>query len=166
MLRTFTLVALAASAGALKSGPARSAFSPKAAAKSGVARAVETGAGAALAAVFAATVATDSAHALSKSDYNSLTYDQIKGTGLANKCPSISGTGSINIGGKLNKFDEMCLEPQEFFVIETTTNKKGQVTTEEIPGKMMTRQTYTLYGVEGDAVSEGGKVTLKEKDGA
>jgi len=161
MLRTFSLVALVAAAGAMKAGPTRSAFS----AKGGVARAVESSASAALAAAFAATVATDSAHALTKADYNSLTYDQIKGTGLANKCPQISGTGSINVGGKLSKFNEMCLEPQEFFVIESSTDKKGVTKTEEIPGKMMTRQTYTLYGVEGDLTTDGGKVTLKEKDG-
>jgi len=165
MMRVFWLtLAFLASAGALQTGP-RSAFSPKAA-KGAVSRAVEGVAVAGVAAAVAASVHVDGAQALSKTQYNSLTYDQIKGTGLANKCPDAPpATGNINLGGKLNKFDELCLEPKEFYVIETVTDKKGVSKTETIPGKLMTRQTYTLTGIEGDAGSDGGKVVFKEKDG-
>lgn len=164
-MRATVLVAAIAGASALQAGP--SAFQSRAQ-KSAVSRVVESTASAALAAVFAAGIATpDAAHALSKQTYNSLTYDQIKGTGLANKCPDLSteAKGTINLGGKLNKFDELCLEPNEYYVVETVVDKKGNKRTENIASKMMTRQTYTLTAIEGDATTDGGKVVLKEKDG-
>lgn len=164
-MRSTVLVAAIAGASALQAGP--SAFQPRSAQKSAVSRAVESTASAALAAVFAAAVASpDAAQALSKDTINSLSYEQIKGTGLANKCPDLaSASGNINLGGKLNKFDELCLEPNEYFVLETVLDKKGNKRVEEIPGKMMTRQTYTLTLIEGEALTDGGKVVLKEKDG-
>lgn len=32
-----------------------------------------------------------------------------------------------------------------------------------VDSKLMTRETYTLYGVEGDFKSDGGKLTFTEK---
>jgi hypothetical protein len=132
--RTLGLLALVGSAAALQAGPRPTRF----AAKSAFTRVVETGAQTALAAIFAAAIATpDAAKALSKDTYNSLTYDQIKGTGLANKCPdATTASGNINLGGKLSKFDELCMEPKEFFILETSTDKKGNAKTEMIPGKV------------------------------
>jgi len=165
-MRCSVLALCATSAAALQVGP--SAFqAARTVAKGPVSRAVAGASQAALAAVFAAAlVSPDAAQALTKDTYNSLTYDQIKGTGLANKCADVtSGTGTINVGGKLNKFDELCLEPKEFFVVESKLDKKGNMQTEEIVGKMMTRQTYTLTGIDGDLSTDGGKVIMKEKDG-
>ena len=34
-----------------------------------------------------------------------------------------------------------------------------------IPSKVMTRETYTLTGIEGDLKADGGKITFDEKDG-
>lgn len=123
-----------AGASALQTG--RSAF--RTSAKAAVSRVAEHAAAAAAAAVFAAVLVTpDAANALSKDRINSLTYDQIKGTGLANKCPDVpAASGNINIGGKLNKFDELCMQPVEVYVMEKSTDKKGVEKEELILGKV------------------------------
>jgi photosystem II oxygen-evolving enhancer protein 1 len=89
----------------------------------------------------------------------SLTYEQIKGTGLANTCPVVeAGTGAnakISVGG-LKRMSDFCLEPTFWAAIED-----GKVDV----SKIMTRQTYTLTGMEGTLTNEGGKLTFREEDG-
>merc|ERR1719486_42669 len=108
------------------------------------------------------------AHAgpFTRTEIASLTYDQIKGTGLANTCPTVenSNQGSIKVGGKKLKIDEFCLEPTSFQVLEDKLTKNG-VVTEAVDTKVTTRQTYVLTGIEGDLVTEEGKLTFIEKDG-
>ena len=50
-----------------------------------------------------------------RTDIASLTYEQIKGTGLANTCPTVEtgGPQKIAISGE-KKIDEFCLEPTSF----------------------------------------------------
>lgn len=93
-----------------------------------------------------------------RSEIDSLTYEQVKGTGLANTCPQVEAgaKASIPIGG-LKRMTEFCLEPTSF---ETITDG-GQVE----KAKVTTRQTYTLTGIEGKLASEGGKLTFTEQDG-
>ena len=59
------------------------------------------------------------AQALTKGDVLSLSYEQVKGSGLANRCPSVSAGGkqeiSIN-GGKKYKVTDLCLEPTSWQV--------------------------------------------------
>ena len=52
-----------------------------------------------------------------RTDIASLTYEQIKGTGLANTCPTVEtgGPQKIAISGE-KKIDEFCLEPTSFQV--------------------------------------------------
>merc|ERR1712113_1169685 len=74
-----------------------------------------------------------SAHAgpFTRSDIASLTYEQIKGTGLANTCPKVEqgGGGSISLSsGKTYKIDQFCLEPTSFQVLEEKLTKSGIVT--------------------------------------
>jgi photosystem II oxygen-evolving enhancer protein 1 len=92
-----------------------------------------------------------------RTELNSLTYQQIKGTGLANTCPKVEAPGgSIAVGG-LKRMSNFCLEPTSFEVIsESGELEKGKVTT---------RQTYTLTGIEGKLSNEGGKLTFTEQDG-
>jgi photosystem II oxygen-evolving enhancer protein 1 len=102
------------------------------------------------------------AQAISKADIQSLSYGQVKGTGLANRCPTAVGTGSIS-GSKL-KITEMCIEPTNFQVEEVTLSKKdGQMKSEYVNTKLMTRQTYSLDGISG--TMEGNPLTFKEEDG-
>jgi hypothetical protein len=71
------------------------------------------------AAVLAVGVQSASAGPFTREDIASLTYLQIKGTGLANTCPIVqpseSGKNSINVGAGA-KIDEFCLEPTTFQV--------------------------------------------------
>ncbi|CAN0252896.1 unnamed protein product [Phaeothamnion confervicola] len=116
-------------------------------------------------AVFAGlSVLAPSAEAISREQLDSLAYTQVKGTGLANRCPEVSGEGSISISGK-KKLVDLCIEPKTFQVEEEVSSRKGEVKKELVNTKLMTRQTYTLYGIEGPLSVEDGKVTFKEKDG-
>jgi len=98
---------------------------------------------------------------------NVLTYDQIRGTGLANKCPQLTETsrGSIPIDASQSyTLKELCLEPTNFFVKEEPTNKRQAP--EFIAGKLLTRRTYSLDQVQGNLkVNADGSLTFKEKDG-
>jgi photosystem II oxygen-evolving enhancer protein 1 len=96
-----------------------------------------------------------------------LTYDQIKDTGLANKCPQISTArrGSIDIeSGKEYQIAGLCLEPTSYFVKEEPTSKRKEA--EFIAAKPLTRYTSSLDQVRGRLVSEAdGSLTFQELDG-
>jgi len=53
-----------------------------------------------------------SAGPFTRTEIQSLTYEQIKGTGLANTCPKVEegASSKIAIGGGKKKIDEFCLE--------------------------------------------------------
>mmetsp|Transcript_17844 Transcript_17844/g.30373 ORF Transcript_17844/g.30373 Transcript_17844/m.30373 type:complete len:313 (+) Transcript_17844:55-993(+) len=123
-------------------------------------------AGLAAALTLAAGVESASAGPFTRSEISSLTYEQIKGTGLANTCPVVeAGSGSkISLGGGKYKIDEFCLEPTTFQVLEEKLTKAG-IVTEAVDTKVTTRQTYVLTGIEGDLTQDGGKLTFIEKDG-
>ena len=69
------------------------------------------------AAVLAVGVQSASAGPFTRTDIASLTYQQIKGTGLANTCPVVEQVDGmkteIKVGGNY-KIDEFCLEPTSF----------------------------------------------------
>jgi photosystem II oxygen-evolving enhancer protein 1 len=96
-----------------------------------------------------------------------LTYEQIRGTGLANKCPQLAETsrGSIPIDSSQSySIKELCLEPTNFFVKEEPANKR-QVA-EFVPGKLLTRYTSTIDQVQGDLkVNPDNSLTFVEADG-
>ena len=119
-----------------------------------------------LAAALAFGAATQAqAGPFTRSEIASLTYEQVKGTGLANTCPTVEGGGktALKLNGK-NYINEFCLEPTSFQVLEDKLTKAG-VVTEAVNTKVTTRQTYVLTGIEGDLLSEGGKLKFVEKDG-
>merc|ERR1719311_1128891 len=123
-------------------------------------------AGLAAALALAGGVQSASAGPFTRSEIASLTYEQIKGTGLANTCPKVEAGGDqkISVGGKKVRIEEFCLEPTSFQVLEEKLTKQGLVT-EAVDTKVTTRQTYVLTGIEGDLVSEGGGLVFKEQDG-
>ncbi len=96
-----------------------------------------------------------------------LTYDEILNTGLANKCPQISEftRGSIPIEpGKTYMVEDLCLEPQEYFVKEEPVSKRKEA--EFVPGKLLTRYTTSLEQITGKiTVDEDGVLTFVEKGG-
>jgi photosystem II oxygen-evolving enhancer protein 1 len=116
-------------------------------------------------ALTAGTVSPALAGPFTRTEIASLSYQQIKGTGLANTCPQVEAGGgtTLRVAGK-SKIDELCLEPTKFQVLEDKLTKDGMVT-EAVNTKVTTRQTYVLTGIEGDLTNDGGKLTFSEKDG-
>lgn len=96
-----------------------------------------------------------------------LTYDQIKGTGLANVCPTLTETsrGSIPIDrSKSYTFKDVCIQPTSFFVKEESANKR--LAPEFIQGKIVTRETSSLDQISGIISSNSdNSLTFAEKDG-
>jgi len=117
----------------------------------------------ALAGVAAFSVMTAPAQAITKAELNELTYLQVKGTGLANRCPEVIGEDTITpkTGQKLV---DMCIEPKAF-AVEEEIGKAGKTEKKFVNSKVMTRQTYTLDGIEGDLEVSGGSIIFKEKEG-
>jgi len=111
----------------------------------------------------------DAANALTSSDVRSLTYNQIKGTGLANRCPEVGvSNGDIALEkGTKYKITEFCLEPKSFQIEEEVAKKRtGEIKKEFVDTKLMTRATYTLSGVEGPLFfDKDGSLTFVEKEG-
>jgi photosystem II oxygen-evolving enhancer protein 1 len=96
-----------------------------------------------------------------------MTYEQIRGTGLANKCPQLTETsrGSIAIDPDQSyKMVELCLEPTTFFIKEEPVNKRQEA--EYVAGKLLTRYTSTIDQVQGKLIVNGDRsLTFKEEDG-
>jgi photosystem II oxygen-evolving enhancer protein 1 len=104
---------------------------------------------------------------LTAEQLQSLTYDDLLGTGLANKCPEALGTagGSIVINaGQGYVITDLCIEPSEYFVKVEPTNKRAEATF--APAISLTRATSTLDQVSGNlSVSNDGKLVFQEKAG-
>merc|ERR1711937_505102 len=100
--------------------------------------------------------------ALTKSDINSLSYLEVKGTGLANRCPEVIGEDSIKPKSN-NRIVDMCIEPKAW-AVEEEIGKAGETEKKFVNSKVMTRQTYTLEGIEGTLANSGG-IVFKEKEG-
>lgn len=95
-----------------------------------------------------------------------LTYEQIRGTGLANSCLQVSETsrGSIPIeSGKSYKLTNLCLQPTAFLVKEEGSKRQAA---EFVSSKLMTRYTSTIDEVQGSlTLNSDGSLTFKEEDG-
>jgi len=104
------------------------------------------------------------ASAITSDVRNQLSYEQVKGTGLANRCNEVVGTDSISVPGSGYSIVGLCLEPKTWQVEEEVANKKGDVTRQFVNTKLMTRQTYTLDGISGK-LSGGNGITFTEEDG-
>ena len=103
------------------------------------------------------------AQAITKQQINELTYLQVKGTGLANRCAEVVGEDSITPKSG-QKLVDMCIEPKAW-AVEEEIGKAGKTEKKFVNSKVMTRQTYTLEGIEGPISVEGGNIVFKEKEG-
>jgi len=117
----------------------------------------------ALAGAVAVGIAATPAQAITKAELNQLSYLQVKGTGLANRCPEVIGEGSITPKSG-QKLVDMCIEPKAW-AVEEEIGKAGKTEKKFVNSKVMTRQTYTLDGIEGTLSSEGGNIVFKEQEG-
>jgi photosystem II oxygen-evolving enhancer protein 1 len=96
-----------------------------------------------------------------------LTYEDIRGTGLANNCPVIDDTsrGSIPLDASKNyQLVDMCIQPTNYFVKEEPLNKRQEA--EFVAGKLVTRATSSLDQIRGSvSLAADGTLTFKEEDG-
>jgi photosystem II oxygen-evolving enhancer protein 1 len=105
------------------------------------------------------------AGAITKDDINSLSYEQVKGSGLANRCPTVAGSDNILIKNGL-KVTGFCMEPTKFRVEVESSKGGGEVKKEFVNTKLMTRQTYSLNDVSGQfKTGLDGKAEFVEEDG-
>jgi len=103
-------------------------------------------------------VAASPAKAITAEQFSQLTYAQVKGSGLANRCPTVESNGTevpVPAGSRLIN---ACFEPKSFAVEFETDKGKEFATT-----KLTTRQTYTIAFIEGSL--EPNPITFKEQDG-
>lgn len=107
-------------------------------------------------------LATAPAQAITKADLNQLSYLQVKGTGLANRCPEVIGEGTITPKSG-QRIVDMCIEPKAW-AVEEEVGKAGKTEKKFVNSKVMTRQTYTLDGIEGKIENSGG-ITFYEQEG-
>ena len=113
--------------------------------------------GAALGVIFG-LVAAQPAKAITAEQFSQLTYNQVRGSGLANRCPTVESNGSevpVKAGSKLIN---VCFEPKSFAVEIDTDNGKEFATT-----KLTTRQTTHWLSSEGTL--DPNPITFKEQDG-
>lgn len=100
-------------------------------------------------------------------DKSQLTYDQVVGTGLANKCPQLASSrrGVIEVNSdKTYKIKDMCLQPTEFYVKEEPTNQRREA--EFVSGKLLTRSSSSLDQIVANLkLDEQGKFRFQEVDG-
>jgi len=102
--------------------------------------------------------AAEPAKAITAEQFSQLTYQQVKGSGLANRCPTVESSGAsipVKPGSRLKN---VCFEPKSFAVEFDTDKGKEFATT-----KLTTRQTYTLAFIEGTL--EPNPITFTEQDG-
>merc|ERR1719273_686950 len=118
---------------------------------------------AALAGAVAFGVAVAPSEAITKQELDQLSYLQVKGTGLANRCPEVVGEDSITLKSG-SRLVDMCIEPKAW-AVEEEIGKAGKTEKKFVNSKVMTRQTYTLAGVEGSLKTDGGAIVFKEEEG-
>jgi len=117
----------------------------------------------ALAGAVAIGVSVAPAQALTRSEVDQLSYLQVKGTGLANRCPEVIGEDTITPKSG-EKLVDICIEPKAW-AVEEEIGRGGKTEKKFVNSKVMTRQTYTLAGVQGDIEQTGGSIVFKEKEG-
>uniref|UniRef100_B8HTW9 Photosystem II extrinsic protein O n=1 Tax=Cyanothece sp. (strain PCC 7425 / ATCC 29141) TaxID=395961 RepID=B8HTW9_CYAP4 len=96
-----------------------------------------------------------------------LTYDQIRGTGLANNCPSLDETarGSFALDPNQSyRMSALCLQPTTFLVKEEPKSRRQEA--DFVPAKVMTRYTSSIDQVQGPLkFNSNGSLTFTEEDG-
>ena len=102
---------------------------------------------------------------LTSDELAQLSYLQVKGTGLANRCTRAEGEDAIKLSSKGYSIKDMCIEPTYFSVGDEVAVNGKNPEKKFVPAKLMTRQTYTLTGIEGPITVDNGKFTFTEQEG-
>ena len=100
-------------------------------------------------------------------DSDSLSYDDIRGSGLANNCPELAETSLDAIAMETNQayqIRELCMQPDAFLVKRSPFIKRQEGKFENT--KILTRSSFTLDQVSGSLnVGSDGKMTFVEQGG-
>merc|ERR1712232_152457 len=75
----------------------------------------------------------------------------------------VIGEGAIKPSSS-NRIVDMCIEPKAW-AVEEEIGKAGKTEKKFVNSKVMTRQTYTLDGIEGVLSTGGGGIVFSEKEG-
>ncbi|CAI5984596.1 unnamed protein product [Closterium sp. NIES-65] len=177
-LKASTFVQPKINATSLKAAPVSQAFGLKTASakvscsaeenvRGFVQKCADAGKAAALALASTALVASSAQAAVPRLTFDelqSLTYSEVKGSGIANQCPIIAG-GVDGFAFKSGKYQvsKMCLEPTGF-TVKAESQFKGQGEDFQ-KTKLMTRLTYTLDEIEGPLEVNGNNLKFTEVDG-
>lgn len=100
---------------------------------------------------------------MTKADLVQLSYDQVKGTGLAGRCSTVEGSDTITVKNG-DKLVDLCVEPTSFAIEHEFSDKRG-VESRFVPAHPITRETFTLDAVEGPLDVQNGNLVFHEKDG-
>jgi photosystem II oxygen-evolving enhancer protein 1 len=96
-----------------------------------------------------------------------LTYDQIRNTGLANNCPTLEETARSSFPLQEDQdyvLTALCLQPTAYFVKEEPKNKREVA--QYVPTKLVTRKTSSIDQVSGKLRrNSDGSLTFVEEDG-
>ncbi len=99
-------------------------------------------------------------------DNSSLSYDDIRGTGLANNCPQLTGTNMDAIAIASNEsyqLKELCLQPTTFLVKRSPLRHQAG---KFVESKLLTRESSSLDQVSGELKSDAnGHITFVEQGG-
>lgn len=98
------------------------------------------------------------AQAITAEQFSQLTYNQVKGSGLANRCPTVESRGSSIPVKNGSRLINVCLEPKSFAVEADTVKGRQFVNT-----KLLTRQTYSIEAIAGSLTTN--PLTWVEDDG-
>ncbi|CAK0738062.1 hypothetical protein CVIRNUC_000988 [Coccomyxa viridis] len=105
------------------------------------------------------------AQAITYKDLQNMTYNEVRGTGLAAVCPIIEeGTTDLSdIKPGSYKLQQLCLEPTKIWVKEAGVMKDAPA--DWAKATLLTRQTTNLSDISADMdVSPGGRVSFREDD--
>ncbi|MEM1239650.1 MAG: photosystem II manganese-stabilizing polypeptide [Cyanobacteria bacterium P01_H01_bin.26] len=98
---------------------------------------------------------------------DSLSYDDIKGSGLANNCPQLaqSSLDAIAIGANQSyQLNGLCLQPEEFLVRRSPLIKRQE--SKFVRTKPLTRESFSLDQVSGSLqIGDDGSLTFVEQGG-
>ena len=119
----------------------------------------------ALCLAFFTTACSGDSEAVQRGGSN-VTYDDIRNTGKANDCPTLSDSarGSIDLtAGDAYQLRGICMHPTQVFIKGEPANKRQEA--QFVEGKILTRYTSSLDEVYGDLkVTEAG-LEFQEKGG-
>ncbi|MGB7247363.1 MAG: photosystem II manganese-stabilizing polypeptide [Phormidesmis sp.] len=97
---------------------------------------------------------------------DSVSYDDIKGSGLANNCPELTGTTMDSIEVRADEsyqLKELCFQPTAFLVKREPLKHQAE---KFVESKLLTRSSFSLDQVRGDLqIDPSGHLMFTEQGG-